>query len=48
MRGVPLTSPPFIATIVPHRRGAPLGGQLKTGNLWTGQNRQFLRGGRDQ
>jgi hypothetical protein len=25
-----------------------LGGQLKTGNLWTGQNRQFRRGGRDQ
>ena len=24
-----------------------LGGQLKTGNLWTGQNRQFLDG-RDQ
>jgi hypothetical protein len=25
-----------------------LGGQLKTGNLWTGQTRQFPRAGRDQ
>jgi hypothetical protein len=27
--------------------GLHLGGQLKTGNLWTAQNRQFA-GGRDQ
>jgi hypothetical protein len=25
-----------------------LGGRLKTGNLSTGQNRQFISGGRDQ
>jgi hypothetical protein len=35
----------MIIVIRPFRN---LGGQLKTGNFWTGQNRQFLRGGRDQ
>ena len=25
-----------------------LGGQLKTGNFWTGQNRQLTDGGRNQ